>query len=75
MCSFFNFIEISLQQTSMANAIDNVAASGEETLRTVDDNQKTSILKSVEALASSMESKQFLVVLFFIWSSINRLKK
>ena len=64
MCSFFNFIEISLQQTSMANAIDNVAASGEETLRTVDDNQKTSILKSVEALASSMESKQFLVVLF-----------
>ena len=70
MCSFFfNFIEISLQQTSMANAIDNVAASGEETLRTVDDNQKTSILKSVEALASSMESKQFLVV-FFLFGAL-----
>ena len=39
----------------MAKTIDKVAASGEDTLKTVDDDQKTSILKSVEALANSME--------------------
>ena len=46
---------ITLQKTTMAKTIDKVAASGEDTLKTVDNEEKASILKSVEALANSME--------------------
>ncbi|KAL5271995.1 hypothetical protein ACHWQZ_G000258 [Mnemiopsis leidyi] len=42
-------------KTTMAKTIDKVAASGEDTLKTVDNEEKASILKSVEALANSME--------------------
>ena len=41
----------------MAKTIDKVAASGKDTLKTVDDSQKESIIHSVEALANSMEGK------------------
>ena len=44
----------------MMNTVEKVAESGGETLKTVDENQKVSIIGSVETLADTMAGWAYL---------------